>query len=67
VIVFLPQGRFLLSFVRNWLNLTPTLYTKTTFTDLNVESGKTYYYYVVAVDTAGNESLPSEVGSDTVP
>ncbi len=52
---------------KKWLNLTPTLYTKTTFTDLNVESRKTYYYYVVAVDTAGNESLPSEVASDTVP
>ncbi len=52
---------------KKWLNLTPTLYTKTTFTDLNVESGKTYYYYVVAVDTAGNESPLSEVASDTVP
>ena len=50
-----------------WLKLTPTLYTKTTFTDENVEAGKTYYYYVVAVDNAGNVSRMSEVASDTVP
>jgi len=50
-----------------WIKLTPELYTKTTFTDQNVEAGKTYYYYVIAVDTAGNQSKPSEVASDTVP
>ena len=50
-----------------WTKLTPTLYTKTTFADDNVESGKTYYYYVIAVDNAGNKSEPSEVASDTVP
>jgi fibronectin type 3 domain-containing protein len=50
-----------------WLKLTPTLYTKTTFTDQNVEAGKTYYYYVVAVDAAGNRSPASEVASDAVP
>jgi fibronectin type 3 domain-containing protein len=52
---------------KKWTNLTPTLYTKTTFADDNVESGKTYYYYVIAVDNAGNPSEPSEVASDTVP
>ncbi len=50
-----------------WVNLTPTLYTKTTFADQNVEAGKKYYYYVVAVDTTGNRSPLSEVASDTVP
>ena len=50
-----------------WTKLTPALYTKTTFTDTNVETGKTYFYYVVAVDNAGNESPPSEVASDSVP
>jgi predicted phage tail protein len=50
-----------------WLKLTPALYTKTTFTDENVEAGKTYYYYVVAVDTAGNQSPPSEVAADALP
>jgi fibronectin type 3 domain-containing protein len=52
---------------KKWTQLTPTLYTKTTYTDQNVEAGKTYYYYVIAVDTASNESPPSEVASDTVP
>ncbi|MDX6289279.1 MAG: hypothetical protein QOH42_1078 [Blastocatellia bacterium] len=50
-----------------WLKLTPALYTKTTFTDENVEAGKTYYYYVVAVDAAGNVSPISEVASDSLP
>jgi hypothetical protein len=50
-----------------WTKLTPALYTRTTFTDENVEAGKTYYYYITATDTSGNESLPSEVVSETVP
>jgi fibronectin type 3 domain-containing protein len=50
-----------------WTKLTPALYTKTTFTDENVETGKTYYYYVVAVDTAGNAGPPSGVVSEIVP
>ena len=50
-----------------WTKLTPGLYTKTTFTDENVESGKTYYYYVVALDKAGNTSASSEVVSEAVP
>jgi fibronectin type 3 domain-containing protein len=50
-----------------WLRLTPALYTKTTFTDESVEAGKTYYYYLVAVDSAGNVSDPSEVAAETVP
>jgi len=50
-----------------WTKLNPTLLTRTTFVDENVESGKRYYYYVTAVDKAGNESLPSETASDTVP
>jgi fibronectin type 3 domain-containing protein len=50
-----------------WTILTPALLTRTTFTDENVESGKTYYYYVIAVDTAGNKSPASEVVSETVP
>src|SRR5262249_12114979 len=50
-----------------WLKLTPQLYTKTTFQDENVENGKTYYYYLVAVDSAGNRSDDSQVVSATVP
>lgn len=50
-----------------WTLLTPALLTRTTFTDENVDPGRTYYYYVIAVDTAGNRSEPSEVVSETVP
>ena len=50
-----------------WNRLTPDIYTKTTFTDTNVETGKTYYYYVIAVDTTGNQSKSSRVVSETVP
>jgi len=55
----LPKGQ--------WTGLTPGLHTRTTFTDENVEAGKAYYYYIIAVDTAGNKSEPSDVVSDTVP
>ncbi len=50
-----------------WNKLTPTLLTRTTFQDENVESGKRYYYYLTATDQAGNVSQPSEVVSETVP
>jgi hypothetical protein len=50
-----------------WTKLNPSLLTRTTYQDERVESGKTYYYYVTAVDTAGNVSSPSEVGSERVP
>jgi hypothetical protein len=50
-----------------WTKLTPNLLTRTTFQDEAVESGKKYYYYVVAVDAAGNVSPPSSVESETVP
>ena len=50
-----------------WTLLTPAVYAKTTFTDENVETGKTYYYYVKAVDNAGNKSEASQVVSETVP
>jgi hypothetical protein len=50
-----------------WAKLNSSLWTKNTFQDENVESGKTYYYYLTAVDRAGNESLASEVKSETVP
>ena len=50
-----------------WTLLTPAVYTRTTFTDQNVEPAKTYYYYVIAVDNDGNKSQPSEVVSETVP
>jgi hypothetical protein len=51
----------------NWTRLNQDLLTRTNFRDDKVESGKTYYYYIVAVDNAGNVSQPSEVASETVP
>lgn len=50
-----------------WTLLTRELSTRTTFTDENVDPGKTYFYYVLAVDNAGNKSQPSEVVSEKVP
>jgi hypothetical protein len=50
-----------------WTKLNDALFTKTTFQDQNVESGKKYYYYLTATDQTGNVSLPSEVVSETVP
>ncbi len=50
-----------------WNKLNSELLTKTTFQDEKVESGKLYYYYLTAVDRAGNVSPPSEVVSETVP
>lgn len=50
-----------------WTKLNQSLLTRTTYQDERVESGKTYYYYLTAVDTAGNVSNPSEVGSERVP
>jgi predicted phage tail protein len=50
-----------------WQNLTPEILTANTFQDTKIESGKTYFYYVTAVDKFGNLSEPSEVVSETVP
>lgn len=50
-----------------WQKLTPELMARTTFQDERVESGKRYYYYLTAVDRAGNVSAPSEVVSEVVP
>jgi predicted phage tail protein len=51
----------------NWTKLNQTLLTRTTYQDDKVEPGKTYYYYLTAVDKAGNVSPPSEVGSEKAP
>lgn len=52
---------------QNWTKLNQSLLTRTTYQDDKVESGKTYYYYIVAVDKAGNISPPSEVSSEKAP
>jgi predicted phage tail protein len=51
----------------SWTKLNQTLLTRTTFQDERVEPGQKYYYYLTAVDQAGNVSQPSEVVSETVP
>jgi hypothetical protein len=51
----------------SWTKLTQALLTRTTYQDEAVEPGKKYYYYLTAVDTNGNTSVPSEVVSETVP
>lgn len=47
-----------------WKNLTPELLTTNTFQDKSVESGKTYYYAITAVDLSGNVSNFSTVVSE---
>jgi hypothetical protein len=51
----------------DWTLLTPEPITTNTFRDSKVESGKTYYYYLKAVDTSGNISEASEVVSEIAP
>lgn len=50
-----------------WQLLTPEPLTLTTYQDTKVESGKTYFYYLTAIDRFGNVSEPSEVVSEAVP
>jgi uncharacterized protein len=50
-----------------WQNLTVSMLATNTFQDAKIERGKTFYYYVTAVDKFGNTSEPSEVVSETVP
>jgi hypothetical protein len=52
---------------QDWQNLASELLKTTTFQDSKVESGKTYFYYLIAVDRFGNESEKSEIVSETVP
>lgn len=51
----------------NWTLITPDLIKTNTFQDTDVESGKKYFYFIKAVDTAGNESEPSEIIAETAP
>ncbi len=50
-----------------WVLLTKTLLNSNTFQDVSVESGATYYYYVVAVDRIGNISPASVIVMETAP
>lgn len=50
-----------------WEVLTPKPIPANTYKDESVEPGKTYYYFVRAVDKFGNVSEPSEVVSEKLP
>ena len=50
-----------------WELLTPEPLATNTYQDSKVESGKRYFYYLTAIDKAGNVSEASEVVSETVP
>lgn len=50
--------------MENWELLTPEILKVNTFSDSKVEAGKSYYYYLIAVDKFGNESNPSETVSE---
>ena len=50
-----------------WQLVTEDLLTTNTFQDSNVESGKTYYYYLIAFDKTGNASQKSEIVFETLP
>jgi fibronectin type 3 domain-containing protein len=50
-----------------WERLTPEPLPTNTYQDSKVESGKKYFYYLTAIDKAGNVSEPSEVVSEAVP
>lgn len=50
-----------------WPLLTPDLLKANTLQDTQVESGKTYYYYLTATDKFGNVSNASEIVSETIP
>ncbi len=50
-----------------WQSLTPELLERNSFQDKTVESGKQYFYYITATDTAGNVSPPSVIVSETTP
>ena len=51
---------------KNYIRLTKTPILETAFTDRSVEKGKSYTYFVTAVDTAGNEGARSAVVSETI-
>lgn len=52
---------------KDWQLLTKELLTTNTFIDEDVDSGKTYYYYVTATDKFKNVSEPSEAVNETIP
>ncbi len=52
---------------KDWTKLNREPLERTTYQDEAVKSGQKYFYYVEALDAAGNVSPPSEVHSETTP
>jgi predicted phage tail protein len=50
-----------------WQLLTKELLKANTFQDTDIRTGTVYYYYITAVDNAGNVSAPSDVVSEKAP
>lgn len=50
-----------------WELLTTEPIKTNTFQDQKVESGKRYFYYIMAIDNYGNTSQPSQVSSEVIP
>lgn len=50
-----------------YTKINTTLITSLTYQDLSVLAGTTYVYYATAVDTSGNESVPSNTATATIP
>lgn len=50
-----------------WTLINKNLLTTNTFQDRNIEAEKTYFYFLTAVDKAGNVSRESEIISETAP
>lgn len=53
--------------VNQWRQINDELLTANSVQDSKIESGVKYYYYLQAVDRAGNISRPSEIVSETAP
>jgi hypothetical protein len=49
---------------QTWTKITPRPITTITFADRQVQIGKRYFYQIVAIDNAGNESPRSETKSE---
>lgn len=53
--------------LEKWQPLTRAPIKTTTYQDVTVQAGKTYFYYITATDAAGNVSPPSEIVTETAP
>jgi fibronectin type 3 domain-containing protein len=51
----------------SYMKLTSFLVTGTSYTDVTVQAGQTYYYVTTAVDSGGNESAYSNEATAVVP